>query len=119
MTLVISHDDACDLAALIKRVAKYENVNGNSPALFLQVNDSEGLILELKAKPGPDGVTAIYVRERAKPSVKKTWVSFLGHTNKDGINLLAYSCKFIINWNHVPGLPPEMVRKPLVMEVGE
>lgn len=119
MTLIISQDDACTLASLIKRVNGFEDANGNSPAMFFKITDTHGLILELKAKPGPQGNTSIYVREKVKASAKKAYVVFQGNTCATGIDFPAYTSELFIYWNHVPGLPPEMIRAPIVLEVGE
>lgn len=117
MTLIISQDDACTLASLIKHVNGFENTNGNSPAVFFKITDTQDLILELKAKPGPQGNTAIYVREKVKASSKKAYVVFKGNTCETGIDFPPYTSEMVIYWNHVPGLPPEMERAPLILEV--
>lgn len=117
MTLIISQDDACTLASLIKHTNGFEEVNGNSPAMFFKITDTRELIIELKAKPGPQGNTAIYVREKVKASSKKAYVVFKGNTCETGIDFPPYTSEMVIYWNHIPGLPPEMVRAPLILEV--
>ena len=117
MTLIISHDDACTLASIIKRINGFETVNGNSQSVFFKIVDTHELVVELKASPCRDGNTGIYLREKTKASCKKTVVSFKGNTCGTGIDFPPYTSEMIIYWNHVPGLPPELVRAPLVLEV--